>query len=56
MVLPDEAVTAALPESILHYVVRAREAVILDDAAAKNPFAADTYLHQHQARFHSLCR
>ena len=42
--------TAALPESILHYVVRTREAVILDDAAAENPFAADTYFHQHQAR------
>ena len=42
--------TAALPESILHYVVRTREAVILDDAAAENPFAADPYLHQHQAR------
>ena len=39
-----------LPESILHYVVRTREAVILDDAAAENPFAADPYLHQHQAR------
>jgi PAS domain S-box-containing protein len=50
-VLPrDEPVTAALPESILNYVVRTREAVILDDAAAENPFAADTYLHQHQAR------
>ena len=48
--LRDEPVTAALPESILHYVVRTREAVILDDAAAENPFAADPYLHQHQAR------
>ena len=42
--------TAALPESILHYVLRTREAVILDDAAAENPFAADPYLRQHQAR------
>jgi PAS domain S-box-containing protein len=48
--LRDEPVTAALPESILHHVVRTREAVILDDAAAENPFAADAYLHQHQAR------
>ena len=49
--LSDTSVTAAvLPESILHYVVRTREAVILDDAAAENPFAADAYLHQHQAR------
>ena len=50
VLLRDEPMTAALPESILHYVVRTREAVILDDAAAENPFAADTYLHQHQAR------
>ena len=48
--LRDEPVTAALPESILHYVVRTREAVLLDDAAAENPFAADPYLHHHQAR------
>ncbi|HUB14633.1 MAG TPA: ATP-binding protein [Acetobacteraceae bacterium] len=49
--LPDRAVTAtALPESILHYVVRTREVVILDDAAAENPFAADAYLHEHAVR------
>jgi PAS domain S-box-containing protein len=50
VLLQDQPVTAALPESILRYVVRTRKAVILDDAAAENPFAADTYLHQHQAR------
>jgi PAS domain S-box-containing protein len=50
VLLRDEPVTDALPESILHYVVRTREAVILDDGAAENPFAADAYLHQHQAR------
>ena len=33
--LRDQPVTAAmLPESVLHYVLRARESVILDDAAA----------------------
>src|SRR6202012_933813 len=50
VLLRDQPVTAALPEAILHYVVRTREAVILDDAAAENPFAADPYLHQHHAR------
>ncbi len=50
VLLRDAPMTAALPESILHYVVRTHEAVILDDAAAENPFAADTYFHQHQAR------
>ena len=50
VLLRDEPVTGALPESILHYVVRTREAVVLDDAAAENPFAADPYLRQHRAR------
>jgi PAS domain S-box-containing protein len=51
VLLRDQPITsAALPESIVHYVVRAREAVILDDALAESPFAADTYLRQHNAR------
>jgi PAS domain S-box-containing protein len=51
VLLREEPVTAAaLPESILHYVLRTRQAVLLDDAAAENPFAADPYLHLHQAR------
>jgi PAS domain S-box-containing protein len=51
VLLRDEPMAAAaLPESIVHYVVRTREAVILDDASAETPFAADAYLHQHQAR------
>src|SRR5262249_20482259 len=40
----------AVPESIIHYVVRTRERVILDDASAQNPFSADTYIVQHRAR------
>ncbi|WP_456734287.1 AAA family ATPase [Bradyrhizobium sp. USDA 3364] len=44
-------VTAAdLPESILHYVVRTKESVLLHDAAAANPFSADHYIHRHHAR------
>jgi PAS domain S-box-containing protein len=44
-------VTAAvLPESVLHYVLRTREIVILDDAAAESPFAADPYFRQRHAR------
>ena len=39
-----------LPESVLRYVVRTQESVILDDAAAQNPFSADPYIRQHQAR------
>jgi PAS domain S-box-containing protein len=45
------SVTAAdLPESILHYVIRTKESVLLHDAAAANPFSADRYIHQHHAR------
>ncbi|WFU55234.1 AAA family ATPase [Bradyrhizobium pachyrhizi] len=44
-------VTAAdLPESILHYVIRTKESVLLHDAAAANPFSADRYIHRHHAR------
>jgi PAS domain S-box-containing protein len=39
-----------LPESVLHYVVRTQESVILDDALAENPFLADEYLHQKHLR------
>jgi PAS domain S-box-containing protein len=49
--LCDTAVTpAALPEAILHYVQHTRESVILDDAAAQNPFSADPYIRAHRAR------
>jgi PAS domain S-box-containing protein len=41
---------AGLPESVLHYVIRTRESVILDDALAQNPFSADEYICQKRAR------
>jgi PAS domain S-box-containing protein len=41
---------AAVPESIVHYVMRTQESVILDDASAQNPFSADPYIHRHHAR------
>jgi PAS domain S-box-containing protein len=41
---------AELPESVLHYVIRARESVILDDALAQNPFSADEYICRKHAR------
>jgi PAS domain S-box-containing protein len=43
------ATSAVLPESVLHYVMRTRRSVILDDAA-RPPFAEDPYLREHQAR------
>src|SRR5882762_4682886 len=39
-----------LPESVLHYVIRTRESVILDDALAQNPFSADEFICQKHAR------
>src|SRR5258706_9249353 len=49
--LRDQPVIATvLPETVLHYVLRTRESVILDDAAAQSPFAADTYIRERQAR------
>ncbi len=49
--LRDEAVEeAALPEQVLHYVLRTRESVVLDDAAAESPFAADPYIRERQTR------
>jgi PAS domain S-box-containing protein len=41
---------AATPESIVHYVTRTQESVILDDASAQNPFSGDPYIAQHGAR------
>jgi PAS domain S-box-containing protein len=47
----DQPVSAALlPESVLHYVLRMRESIILDDATAQPLFAADPYIRQRQAR------
>jgi PAS domain S-box-containing protein len=52
VVRPRDASLAAasLPESIVHYVVRTQESVILDDASAQNAFSADTYIREHRAR------
>lgn len=47
----DDAVTdQVLPESVLHYVLRSREIVVLDDAAAQSPYGVDCYIGQRQAR------
>ncbi|TCU64033.1 PAS domain S-box-containing protein [Bradyrhizobium sp. R2.2-H] len=45
------SVTAAdLPESILNYVIRTKESILLHDAAAANPFSVDKYIHRHHPR------
>jgi len=49
--LRDDTVTeAALPGSVLRYVLRTQENVILDDASAESPFSADPYIRQQNAR------
>ena len=49
--LRDEPVAEGmLPVSVLHYVLRTRESVILDDAAAQTTFAEDPYIRQRQTR------
>jgi PAS domain S-box-containing protein len=44
------AAATVLPESVLQYVLRTRESVLLDDAVAHGPFAADPYVRDHRAR------
>jgi len=39
-----------LPESVIRYVVRTRENVILGDATVRNPFSAEPYIGRHRAR------
>jgi PAS domain S-box-containing protein len=49
--LGDDAHRApALPESLVRYVMRTREIVILDDASVQTPFSADSYIVQCRAR------
>src|SRR5262245_42864726 len=39
-----------MPESILRYVMRTHEKVIVDDALSQNPFSADPYFGQYRVR------
>ena len=49
--LRNQAVaTAMLPELVLHYVLRTRESVILDDTAARSAFAEDPYIRERRPR------
>jgi PAS domain S-box-containing protein len=49
--LRDQAADdTSLPVSLLQYVLRTRESVILDDAVARSPFGDDPYIRQHRAR------
>src|SRR5712692_3424642 len=41
---------AAMPESLVRYVMRTQENVILEDASSQNPFSADPYIVQRHPR------
>ncbi|UWZ84393.1 AAA family ATPase [Occallatibacter riparius] len=42
--------SAILPETVIRYVMRTQESVIVEDASSKNPFPADPFIVQHQVR------
>ena len=46
----EQAGAVALPELILHCVLRTRESVILEDAAARSAFGEDPYIRERQTR------
>jgi PAS domain S-box-containing protein len=50
MLGPAFVMLPKFPESILRYVIRTRESVILDDASVQNLFSADEYLRRRNTR------
>jgi predicted ATPase/signal transduction histidine kinase len=41
---------ADLPDSILHYVIRTGDSLLLDDASDQSPFSEDEYVRQNHSR------
>jgi hypothetical protein len=41
---------ADLPESVLRYVIRTQDSVLLDDALEQNPYSGDAYIRQKRCR------
>jgi PAS domain S-box-containing protein len=50
LVRRNETAGFAMPQSVVNYVVRTHEFVLLDDAAGQGRFVADTYFSQRHAR------
>lgn len=49
--LRQASITAAdLPSSVLHYVLRTKEGVLLHDVSDQNAFAGDVYFREHRPR------
>ena len=41
---------SAVPESVLNYVTRTKDSVLLDDASAQDPYSADEYVRRNKSR------
>jgi PAS domain S-box-containing protein len=48
--MQQAATLSELPESVLHYVIRTGESVVLDDALGRNLYSEDQYLRQKRPR------
>jgi GAF domain-containing protein len=46
----DVSGAGTLPESLVRYILRTGETVVLDDASSQNSFSADPYIVQRRAR------
>ena len=46
----SEHVADSLPQSLVRYVLRTRDTVLLEDASTQNPFSLDPYLLKHRTR------
>jgi len=46
----SDRIDTRLPHSLVRYVMRTQETVILEDASSQNLFSADPYLMQHRTR------
>ncbi|XGV97824.1 MAG: AAA family ATPase [Leptolyngbya sp. BL-A-14] len=49
-VLQSRPIAGRLPESIIHYVIRTHESVILNNAAQEGHFINDAYIKRHQTQ------
>jgi PAS domain S-box-containing protein len=49
-VLPSLPIADRLPESIIQYVIRTHESIILDDATREGNFINDPYIQHHQTQ------
>src|SRR5262249_32149602 len=48
--LEERVSPADLPESVLRYVIRTQDSVLLDDASQQNPYSGDEYIRRNHCR------